>query len=156
MKKVILAAALAAALVLPGCPIYSDESVTCTSDYDCGSGMRCDEYSGVCYRPDDTTLYGSSCTSPADCAVNETCSADGWCVVGDCSFPSVGCVRGYQCGVVDGAHACVPTAGTGGSGGESSPGDAGAGAGGVTAAGAGGVGAGAGAAGSAGAAAAGP
>jgi hypothetical protein len=122
MKKVVVVGAtLVLALVLPGCPIYPQESDVCYSDNDCEAGALCDESAGICVVPIGPTGTGGMdsgtfCVAPEDCSVNETCSASGICTIGDCSFPGVGCVAGYSCGVADGVHACIPNgmSGTGG------------------------------------------
>lgn len=102
---------LSTALLLPGCPIYSDEVVYlgCYGDYDCPGGT-CDYSTGNCV--DYVAL--DRCDEPSDCGANETCSVSGVCKVGDCTFH--GCVSGYACTIAsDTRWSCEPLAsGTGG------------------------------------------
>jgi len=113
MKRLVaLFALVSVALVLPGCPIYGDEEDGCYDDYDCARGYSCERSTGYCVRE-------SGCESPSDCGGNETCSREGVCVVGDCTFPAIGCVTGYECEKPRGVWECVPegTQGSGGSAG---------------------------------------
>jgi hypothetical protein len=89
--------------LLAGCPIWMDgnsgQPQVCT--YGCPTG----------------------CTSPSDCAPNETCAGDGQCRPGDCT--TWGCASGYKCEVtpVDntgvGQASCVPIGSTTSTGGGS-------------------------------------
>jgi len=115
MKKPALPAAILllgfVGLGLPGCPIYDHEESGCYETSDCQYGYVCDQYDGSCILEDV-----SSCRSPNDCGVNETCDRFGTCSVGDCSFASVGCVSGYECKLQRGRWECVTErAGSGGS-----------------------------------------
>lgn len=122
----------AGALLLWGCPIYSDNhrvcmndgtcyscandyyssdcsSWTCYSNADCPSNESC--YSdGVC-RVTGTTqpTTGTACKSPADCGVGETCGADQVCHTADCSM--VGCPSAYVCKLSGGTPTCVSVGG---------------------------------------------
>ena len=121
MKKAALPLALLLACVgLSGCPVYDDDDLACFDDYDCPSGHWCDYPSGACI----TEQPRASCDAPTDCAANETCSKNATCVVGDCSFSSVGCVRGFECSSESGRWECVPR--SSGSGGQPNGGDGGA------------------------------
>jgi hypothetical protein len=86
----------AAALI--GCPLYEDD---CTGN--CARGYECEPYSGACVP------IGAepACTRPGQCGAAETCTPEFVCRPGSCT--NYGCVSGFQCGVVDGAHACVST-----------------------------------------------
>lgn len=66
------------ATVVAGCPIYDD-----------------DQNSSFCERGCGTTGTPGSCTSPSDCALNETCGNDRQCHPGDCT--SWGCSAGFEC-----------------------------------------------------------
>jgi hypothetical protein len=131
MKKAALPVALLlAGIGLSGCPIYEDDDdLACFDDYDCPSGHLCDYASGFCVR--ESTGSPPACDAPSDCAANETCSHNARCVVGDCSFASVGCVRGFECSSESGRWQCVAEgSGDGGqqngSGGQPNGGDGGA------------------------------
>jgi hypothetical protein len=137
MKKSAFPAALLLTLTgLSGCPIYEQDDAGCYDDLDCAYGYLCDGATGVCYAPQES---GVGCDRPSDCGINETCSRTGSCAIGDCHFPSVGCVRGYVCSAEEDGWMCVSEAeGQGGadsSGG--APGSGGAPASGGTAANAG-------------------
>lgn len=88
----------AAFFVLAGCPIYEDQ---CDSRNDCARGYACDQFSRRC----EPVSLEPGCRRPDQCDVGETCTPDFTCRPGSCDFH--GCVRGYVCGVVDSAHACV-------------------------------------------------
>jgi hypothetical protein len=119
MKKAALPVALLLACVgLSGCPVYEDDDLACFDDYDCPNGHFCDYPSGACIR--DTTGATATCDAPSDCAANETCSKNAICAAGDCSFATVGCVRGFECSSESGRWKCVPEGsnGNGGGGGD--------------------------------------
>ncbi|MGC4087562.1 MAG: hypothetical protein QM756_06655 [Polyangiaceae bacterium] len=107
--------------MLPGCPIYGDDQ-GCSVDDDCPDDYACDDLVGSC-RP-------NSCTAPTQCPSNQTCSRDGKCVVGDCSWADIGCVTGYACSSVSGVYECVRGSST--STGDGGAGGAAAGSGGVS------------------------
>ncbi len=87
-------------LTLLGCPLYDDDC----SGQGCAAGFACDRFSQRC-----VAVTGSpSCVRPDQCAAAETCTPDFLCRPGSCDYH--GCVSGYICGVVDGAHACVSRA----------------------------------------------
>lgn len=83
---------------LLGCPLYDKE---CSSSQGCALGFTCDRMSQRCVAIE----VPPSCTRPEDCGAAETCTPDFACRPGSCDFH--GCVSGFRCGVVDGAHACV-------------------------------------------------
>lgn len=116
---------LAVALMLPGCPIYGDDTA-CSRDSDCPSSYLCEDLTGTC-RPSVTVL----CDAPIDCAPSETCGRDGLCHSGDCSWPETGCIVGYVCSTRSGTFACVPAGSEGGAGGQGGESVAGGGAGGA-------------------------
>jgi hypothetical protein len=97
-KNRLLEVAAAAAFLLAGCPIYEDE---CDSRNDCALGYACDRFSRRCVP----VSLEPGCRRPDQCEAGETCTPDFTCRPGSCEFH--GCVRGYVCGVVDSAHACV-------------------------------------------------
>jgi hypothetical protein len=104
MKKSALPAALLLfAASLSGCPIYDHDQRGCYRDSDCAAGYSCDTESGSCASEPES----AACRRPSDCETNETCSRSATCMVGDCHFESVGCVRGYVCASVDDRWACV-------------------------------------------------
>ena len=112
MKRFALLFCLfAVALMLPGCPIYGDDSA-CSRDSDCPNSYLCDDVTGLC-RPSATVL----CDSPSQCASSETCGRDGLCHAGDCSWASIGCIVGYECSSQSGKFECVRPGGSGGNGG---------------------------------------
>jgi hypothetical protein len=115
MKKCVLPAALALTFAgLSGCPIYDDDDTGCVDDLDCAAGELCDDASRTCYDEDETI----ACDRPSDCGVNETCDRTGTCTIGDCHFPSVGCVQGFVCSSSSGRWECESDdGGQGGSGG---------------------------------------
>ena len=128
MKRVVLSsAALLAALVLPGCPVYPEER-GCFSQEDCRSGEVCSVH-GNCVNAAGGAGGGAgvagvggvggsssgSCDEPSDCRGNQTCGRDARCHVGDCTFH--GCVSGFECRQVEGDWACARSGGTGGSAG---------------------------------------
>jgi hypothetical protein len=82
-----------------GCPLYDADC-----EGNCARGYECEPYSGDCV-PIATEPTASMCTSPGQCAAAETCTPEFVCRPGSCT--NYGCVDGFQCGVVDGAHACV-------------------------------------------------
>jgi hypothetical protein len=88
----------AGATALYGCPLYSDG---CDTQNDCASGFYCDQYSMRC----EPLLEAIGCRGPDECETGETCTPDRVCRPGSCDYH--GCVRGYVCGVVNSAHACV-------------------------------------------------
>jgi hypothetical protein len=88
----------AGATALYGCPLYSDD---CDAQNDCASGFYCDQFSRQC----EPLLEAIGCRTPDECETGETCTPDRVCRPGSCDYH--GCVRGYVCGVVDSAHACV-------------------------------------------------
>jgi hypothetical protein len=124
MKRVVLSsAALLAALVLPGCPVYPEER-GCLTREDCRSGEVCSVH-GDCVIANGGAggVGGSSsgqCDEPRDCRGNQTCGRDGRCLVGDCTFH--GCVSGFECRQVEGDWACARS--DGGVGGSAGYGDA--------------------------------
>jgi hypothetical protein len=124
MKRfALLVCSLAVALMVPGCPIY-DEEEGCSRDSDCPTGYSCDGLTGLC-SPNSTLV----CSVPSECAPSETCGRDGLCHAGDCSWPAIGCIVGYQCSSATGVFRCVAGSGSsgsaGGQGSESSGGGAG-------------------------------
>ena len=90
---------------LLGCPLYDED---CSDGSGCARGFECDRFSQHCVA----MVEESTCTRPEQCAAAETCTPDFVCRPGSCDF--YGCVDGYTCGVVAGAHACVPSAMAGG------------------------------------------
>jgi len=129
MKAFLLsAAAIAAATLLCGCPVYSDDgnSRVCTTEgcfdcpdqrysgacgpthcataADCSTGYTCGR-GNVCVLAGsrDAGASGSACTTPAECPSGWTCGWDYACHPGDCSG-EVGCPSRYQC-TVSGGHA---------------------------------------------------
>src|SRR5260370_37696577 len=131
MKAFLLsAAAIAAAALSCGCPVYPDEgnsrvctpdgcfdcpdhrysgacgpthcatSADCSSGYTCGRGNVC-----VLGGTRDAGALGSTCTTPAECPSGWTCGSDYACHPGDCSG-AVGCPSGYQCRVSNGRAEC--------------------------------------------------
>lgn len=109
--------------MLPGCPIYDDES-ECSADDDCPLDYVCDSLVGSC-RPNE-------CTAPTQCPADQTCSSSGKCIAQDCSWPEVGCVAGYVCSTKTGVWECVkkpsvPGQGGAGGAGGGEPGSGGAG-----------------------------
>lgn len=111
MKKSALPAALlliGVGLGLSGCPVYDTADAGCYDDYDCPSNQYCDYPSGVCVgNTQQPPANSSSCNEPSDCGANETCSRSGICEEGDCSFRSVGCVKGFVCSGKSGRWTCV-------------------------------------------------
>jgi hypothetical protein len=105
----------AGATALYGCPLYSDG---CDEANDCASGFYCDAYSRRC----EVVLRGPTCVRPDQCEIGETCTPDFICRPGSCDYH--GCVRGYECGVVDSVHACVSTVGDAGTAAENGGPDA--------------------------------
>ncbi|HYP90058.1 MAG TPA: hypothetical protein VEQ59_17935 [Polyangiaceae bacterium] len=103
-KSAISAALLLIGLTMSGCPVYDDDAVGCYDDFDCPGGYQCDVHTGDCYQGTDSSR---GCNEPSDCGTNETCSRSGSCVVGDCHFASVGCVRGFECSSESGRWECV-------------------------------------------------
>ncbi|MEY4547827.1 MAG: hypothetical protein RL685_4022 [Pseudomonadota bacterium] len=101
--------------VLLGCPLYDDD---CSDEKGCARGFVCDRLSTRCMA----VVIPPDCTRPADCAAAETCTPDFECRPGSCDFH--GCVTGFACGVVDGAHACVAPVVDAGTDAGSSPTDA--------------------------------
>jgi len=141
-KSAFPAALLLLGVFMSGCPVYDDDG--CFGNGDCASGSVCDGDTGRCVE--ETTEPTLACHRPLDCDGNETCSRFGTCLAGDCHFPSVGCVRGYECSIESGKWQCVKPApvGAGGNGGSAASGAASVGGepnsseGGTSAAGAGG------------------
>ena|SRR6185295_683145 len=84
--------------LLLGCPLYDEDC----SDSGCAVGYQCDRFSQRCVA----NVVAPSCVRPEQCAAAETCTPDFVCRPGSCDFH--GCVGGYACGIVEGAHACVP------------------------------------------------
>jgi len=84
---------------LLGCPLYDED---CTGGQGCARGFQCDRFSRRCVA----ILEEPTCSRPEQCAAAETCTPDLVCRPGSCDF--YGCVDGFTCGVVEGAHACVP------------------------------------------------
>lgn len=120
MKRTALVSLfLVTGALLPGCPIYGDEG--CASDSDCPVAYVCDGTAGLC-RPESDI----ACTQPSECASSETCSSAGLCRVGDCSWPDIGCVAGFECSNDGGLWACVREGSGGGEGGSTSGGAGGA------------------------------
>jgi len=115
MKKSSFSAALLLiGLTVSGCPVYDDDDVGCYEDIDCQNGYVCDASTGACLRGTDSS---QACNEPNDCGTNETCSRAGSCVIGDCSFASVGCVRGFECSPESGRWECVEKGSSNASGG---------------------------------------
>jgi hypothetical protein len=100
----VLLALCGVATVLIGCPLYSDD---CEGRSDCASGFYCSPVNRRCQPIQDEP----GCVRPSQCEVGETCTPDFACRPGSCDY--YGCVRGYTCGVVDSAHACVLATGAG-------------------------------------------
>lgn len=120
MKRALGAAlTLAASLSLPACPVNSHDG--CHRNSECAPGLSCERKSGICIDPTETA---GLCDEPGDCGVNETCSEDGQCEIGDCTF--WGCVAGYRCAAPDGVWLCVQEEGAGGTGAGGAAGAAGA------------------------------
>jgi hypothetical protein len=92
---------------LLGCPLYDED---CSDGRGCARGYACDRFSNRC----EPVAVPPSCVRPEDCAAAETCTPDFACRPGSCDFH--GCVSGFTCGVVDGAHACVASLGDAGGG----------------------------------------
>ena len=90
---------------LLGCPLYDED---CSDGSGCARGFECDRFS----QRYVAIVEEPTCTRPEECAAAETCTPDFACRPGSCDF--YGCVDGFTCGVVDGAHACVPSAGNAG------------------------------------------
>jgi hypothetical protein len=84
---------------LLGCPLYDED---CSDGVGCARGFQCDRFSQRCAP----IVEVPTCSRPEQCAAAETCTPDFACRPGSCDF--YGCVDGFTCGVVDGAHACVP------------------------------------------------
>jgi hypothetical protein len=89
----------ACSALLLGCPLYDDDC-----EGNCARGYECEPYTGAC----TPIVAASACTTPGQCAAAETCTPEFVCRPGSCT--NYGCVSGFQCGVVGGAHACVPQA----------------------------------------------
>lgn len=89
---------------LLGCPLYDDD---CSGGQDCAEGFRCEGYSQRCVPLPPVP----SCVRPEQCGAAETCTPDGICRPGSCDYH--GCVAGYTCSIVDGAHACVAAGASG-------------------------------------------
>ena len=104
MKRLLWGLPLA---LLLGCPLYDEE---CSGGQDCAAGFFCDGYRQRCVLL--PTI--ASCVRPEDCGAAETCAPDGECRPGSCDYH--GCVAGYTCSIVDGAHACVAAGSTGDAG----------------------------------------
>jgi hypothetical protein len=139
----LLVALFVGSLLLPGCPIYPNDS--CYDESDCSSGYVC-SVDNTCIPTSPTPAPTSPknpdpwCSSPSDCASNETCGPQGLCLPGDCT--NWGCVSGYSCSVSSGFAVCVSkpagqggsagaggsqTAGSSGEAGQAGSGEAGAG-----------------------------
>jgi hypothetical protein len=86
---------------LLGCPLYDED---CSNGQDCAGGFTCDRYRERCV-PIATVPV---CDRPEQCGASETCTPDAVCRPGSCDYH--GCVAGYTCSIVAGAHACVPSA----------------------------------------------
>lgn len=93
------------ALLLWGCPGYGDHD-DCVRDAQCAPGYVCDADAGRCVQ---NTIV--SCDEPSDCLATATCAMDGTCQAGDCSWPDIGCVEGYECTADEGLWACRASAG---------------------------------------------
>ncbi|MFO0682742.1 MAG: hypothetical protein U0234_11850 [Sandaracinus sp.] len=90
-KVQVLWIALPLALVLPGCPIYSDngQPLPCSVSNPCPTGLTC--VGGVC--------EGATCTSDRQCTSDEHCE-NGSCVPGQRVCLTHGdCDVGYMCDV---------------------------------------------------------
>jgi len=85
---------------LLGCPLYDED---CSDGAGCAHGFQCDRFSQRCVA----IVEVPTCSRPEQCAAAETCTPDFVCRPGSCDF--YGCVDGFTCGVVEGAHACVPS-----------------------------------------------
>jgi hypothetical protein len=109
-------------LLLWGCPGYGD-SENCVRDAQCAPGYACDTEAGRCVG--NPTV---PCDRPLDCDEPMTCGSDGTCQVGDCTWPDIGCVAGFECAAADGIWACVAEgsgSADGGAGGGLTAGEAG-------------------------------
>src|SRR5690349_18268414 len=95
MKRLLLGLPLA---LLLGCPLYDED---CSGGQECAAGFRCEGYTQRCV-PIPTL---PTCARPEECGASETCTPAGECRPGSCDYH--GCVAGYTCSIVDGAHACV-------------------------------------------------
>jgi hypothetical protein len=84
--------------LLLGCPLYDGDC----SDSGCAVGFQCERFSRRCVAD----VVTPSCVRPDQCAAAETCTPDFVCRPGSCDFH--GCLGGYACAIVEGAHACVP------------------------------------------------
>jgi len=89
-------AGLAWSALLFGCPLYADDC-----EGNCARGYQCEPYSGACIP----NVAESACTRPGQCGPSETCTPEFVCRPGSCT--NYGCVSGFRCGVLEGAHACV-------------------------------------------------
>lgn len=87
-------------VLLFGCPLYDDDC-----EGNCARGYQCEPYSGACVPIAAPIAAESMCMNPGQCAAAETCTPEFVCRPGSCT--NYGCVSGFQCGVVGGAHACV-------------------------------------------------
>jgi hypothetical protein len=96
---------LCAVATLSACPIYDHQDAGCYHSSDCAPGYVCDRQTGDCFLPSSA----NTCSTPADCGVNQTCGRTAQCVAGDCTFS--GCVSGYECDSSSGIWACVPGGG---------------------------------------------
>jgi predicted outer membrane repeat protein len=136
MKRLWLGiATLGVAVVLGGCPIYSnsgnfqvcDQTACwdcpdafyssacvpwqCGSSADCAAGYFCN-VQGTCsaaasaYSP-DAGLTPSGCTTSANCPAGSSCGTDGNCHTGECGDWG-GCTAGYVCKVSNGQAHCAP------------------------------------------------
>jgi hypothetical protein len=103
MKRLVSLALLgAAAALLAGCPVYSDDSYYPPSG---SGGTWISEDAGTPPLVDATTA--SSCAQPGNCPEGYTCAVSGVCELGDCSV--TGCVSGYVCELESGTLQCVST-----------------------------------------------
>jgi hypothetical protein len=103
-KSAFSAALLLIGVLVPGCPVYDGTDIGCFDDLDCPYGYSCDPLSALCVS--DSGNGSARCDEPADCGSNETCSRAGTCEAGDCHFPSVGCVSGFECSPQSGRWQC--------------------------------------------------
>lgn len=102
---------LGSGLFLQGCPLFPEGG--CFVDRDCAEGYACEAQTGLCVAAPRPLR---SCEAPKDCEYNETCSRQGVCTPGDCTFS--GCVSGYVCGHPEGVWTCVAQDGQRGEGGQ--------------------------------------
>lgn len=86
------------------CPIYDDQDCAQNRSL-CAKGFSCELRSGACVATRAAPPRVRLCEAPTDCAAFETCDPDGACRPGSCAIH--GCIEGYDCRIVAGAHRCV-------------------------------------------------